>query len=371
MIDKKRHAPDFIIFFATFALISIGTIMVFSSSAYTSLVDARIGDQYFFLRAQFRNLLIGFAVLIIAMNVHYKILYKLATPILLIALVLLGITAFMGEVAGGAGRWIGFAGIRFQPSEIAKLAIVIFVAKSLYLNRKYLKDFWIGLMPQLIILGTVFGLVMAQPDLGTAVVIAGTVFLLWAVAGIRMSHLGGIALAGVAVVAALIIQAPYRMNRITAFLNPYEDPLGAGFQAIQSQLALGSGGLFGMGLGQGRQKLFYLPEQHTDFIFAILGEELGFVGATLVLALFVLFAWRGFKIALNAPDYFTSLLAAGITIMISFQALLNIGVVTGALPITGITLPFISYGGTSLIFTMAGVGVLLGISRYTKKSTES
>jgi len=369
MIDKNRHSPDFVIFFVTFVLISIGTIMVFSSSAYSALVNPHIGDQFFFLRRQFFNLFIGFIALIVAMNVHYKILYKFAAPILLITLGLLGFTAFMGQEVGGAGRWINLGIIRFQPSEIAKLAIIIFVAKSLSLNQKYLKDFGRGLLPQLVILGIVCGLVMLQPDLGTTVVIAGTVLLLWAVAGIKILHLAGIAAAGVAAGVALIIDAPYRMRRIEAFLNPYADPLGIGFQPIQSLLAIGSGGLLGMGLGQGRQKLLYLPEHHTDFIFAIIGEELGFVGATFVLALFVIFAWRGFRIAITAPDYFTSLLAAGITIMISLQALVNIGVVTGVLPVTGITLPFISYGGTSLIFTMAGVGILLGISRYTTRST--
>ena len=365
MIDKNRHSPDFVIFFITLVLISLGTIMVFSSSAYMNIIYH--GDQYFLLRAQLRNIFIGFIVLVIAMNVHYKVLYKLATPALLVALGLLGATALMGEVAGGAGRWIGIGPVRFQPSEIAKLAIVIFVAKSLYLNQKYLKDFKKGLLPQLVVLGLVCGLVMLQPDFGTTAAIAGTVFLLWAVAGVRLVHLAGLAVAGFAAGVALIIQAPYRMQRITAFLNPQDDPLGAGFQSIQSLLALGSGGLFGMGLGEGRQKLFHLPERHTDFIFAIIGEELGFVGAAFVLILFIAFAWRGFRIALTAPDYFTSLLAAGITIMITFQAFLNIGVVIGVLPVTGITLPFISYGGTSLIFTMAGVGILLGISRYTKR----
>ena len=365
MIDKNRHAPDFVIFFVTLILISIGTIMVFSSSAYSNLMAH--GDQYFILRRQFTNLFIGLIALIVAMNVHYKILRKFATPILLVTLGLLGITALMGHEVSGAGRWIEIAGIRFQPSEVAKLAVVIFVAKSLCINKEYLKDFGKGLLPQLVILGIVCGLVMLQPDLGTTVAIAGTVFLLWAVAGVRLLHLAGLAIAGLAAIAALIIDEPYRMRRIEAFINPHADPLGSGYQAIQSLLALGSGGLLGLGLGEGRQKLLYLPEQHTDFIYAVIGEELGFAGAGLILVLFVIFAWRGFRIALTAPDYFTSLLAAGITIMIVFQAFLNIGVVTGSLPTTGITLPFISYGGSSLIFTMAGVGILLGISRYTKR----
>lgn len=366
MIDKNRHAPDFIIFFVTFILLSIGIIMVFSSSAYSTLLSH--GDQYFYLKRQIFNAFIGFIALIFAMNTHYRVLYKFATPILLITLVLLVLTLLIGKVSGGAGRWIGIGGIVFQPSEIVKLAMVIFVAKSLSLNQKYLKYFGKGLLPQLVILGIVCALILAQPDLGTAVAVAGTVYLLLAVAGAKMLHLGLLAVGGLLAVVAAIIAEPYRLRRIMAFINPYEDPIGAGFQTIQSLLALGSGGLFGMGLGNGRQKLLYIPERHTDFIYAILGEELGFIGAVLILILFVIFVWRGFRIAVTAPDYFTSLVAAGVTIMISFQALMNIGVVTGSLPVTGITLPFISYGGSSLVFTMTGVGILLGISRYTKST---
>jgi len=340
--------------------------MVFSSSAYSS--DISHGDMYFYLRRQLFNASIGVVALIFAMNIHYKVLYKFAAPILLGTMSLLVLTLLIGKVSGGAGRWIGLGGFIFQPSEIVKLAMVLFMAKSLSLNQKNLKNFGRGLLPQLVILGIVCALILAQPDLGTAVAVAGTIYLLLVVAGAKPLHLTMLASSGLVAIAVAIIAEPYRLRRIMAFINPYEDPIGAGFQTIQSLLALGSGGLLGMGLGNGRQKLLYIPERHTDFIYAVLGEELGFIGAAFILILFVIFVWRGFKIAVSAPDNFTSLVAAGITIMISFQALMNIGVVTGSLPVTGITLPFISYGGSSLVFTMAGVGILLGISRYTKST---
>lgn len=366
MLDKNRHSPDFIVFFVAMILLSIGIIMVFSSSAYSS--DISHGDMYFYLRRQLINALVGIIALVFAMNIHYKVLYKFANPILIGTMFLLILTLLVGKVSGGAGRWLGVGGVVFQPSEIVKLAMVIFMARSLSLNQKNLKYFGKGLLPQLIILGAVCALILAQPDLGTAVAVAGTVYLLLAVAGAKLLHLAMLAGAGLVAVVAAIVAEPYRLRRVIAFINPYEDPIGAGYQTIQSLLALGSGGLFGMGLGNGRQKLLYIPERHTDFIYAVLGEELGFIGAAFIIVLFIIFVWRGFKIAVSAPDYFTSLVAAGITIMISFQALMNIGVVTGSLPVTGITLPFISYGGSSLLFTLAGVGILLGISRYTKST---
>lgn len=367
MINKqKRHSPDFVVFFVVLLLLSIGIIMVFSASAYSSYLS--YGDPYFYLKRQLFNALVGVFVMVVAMNTHYRVLYKFATPMLIGTVILLLITLIMGKVSGGAGRWIGVGALVFQPSEVAKVAMIIFMAKSLSINQKYLKHFSKGLLPQLVILGAICVLILPQPDLGTAVVVAGTVYLLLAVAGAKIQHLAVLASTGVLAVIAAIIDEPYRMRRIMAFINPYEDPIGAGFQTIQSLLALGSGGLFGMGLGNGRQKLLYIPERHTDFIYAIIGEELGFIGAAFILFLFVIFIWRGFKIAVSAPDNFTSLAAAGITIMIGFQALINIGVVTGSLPVTGITLPFISYGGSSLVITLAGVGVLLGISRYTKNT---
>ncbi|MDR1160216.1 MAG: FtsW/RodA/SpoVE family cell cycle protein, partial [Syntrophomonadaceae bacterium] len=227
-----------------------------------------------------------------------------------------------------------------------------------------IKHFYKGILPVLGISAVVCGLILAQPDLGTAFTLAGTVFFMLVVAGARWSHMGLLTISGLGLVAGAIAMESYRAKRFLAFLDPWKDAQGFGYQTIQSLYALGSGGLFGLGLGRSRQKYFYIPEKHTDFIFAILGEELGFLGVMVVLGLFVLIAWRGYKIALNAPDKFGNLLATGITTVIIFQALINIGVVAGCLPVTGITLPFISYGGSSLLFSMVGIGLLLNISRY-------
>jgi cell division protein FtsW len=247
-----------------------------------------------------------------------------------------------------------------------KLALVVYFSYALAKSRDRLTQFFDGLGPHLVLLGFVFGLIMLQPDFGTALTIAATAVVLIFTAGARVLHLVMVGLAALPVMYWLVADEPYRMRRILAFLDPQADPLGYGYHIIQSLYALGSGGLFGVGLGQSLQKFFYVPAQHTDFIFAILGEELGFLGVFTLLVLFLLFAWRGYRIALTAPDTFGSLLAVGITTMITAQALINIGVVTATLPITGITLPFVSYGGSSLLFTLIGVGMLMNISKHCR-----
>lgn len=360
----KKGPPDFVLFITTLALIGIGLVMVFSSSAVTANID--YGDYYYFFKKQLQWALIGLVFMILAMKINLDKLKDLAIPLIIIAFIcLIAVITPLGIDAKGASRQLGFGPMRFSPSEFTKLAMIIFLAKSMEINMNKIGSFTKGVLPYLLILALACGLIMMQPDLGSAFVLAGTVFFMLVVAGAKWSHLGYISLAGFAAVAAAIILEPYRFERIVAFIDPWKYASDEGFQTIQSLYALGSGGLFGLGLGKSRQKFFYLPEQHTDFIFAILGEELGFIGIGLVIILFLLFAWRGFKIALNAPDNFTSLLAAGITTQVVFQAVINIGVVSGALPVTGITLPFISYGGTSLLFSMIGVGLLLNISRYS------
>lgn len=359
----KKGPPDFVLFLATLTLIGIGLIMVFSSSAVTAGV--RYDDAYHYFKRQLLWAVISFFVMIVVMKINYHWIRSKIMLLFTISLVCLVLVLTpMGINVNGANRWLGVGPFVFSPAELAKISMVLFLAHSLDKNISEIKYFWSGIAPYLAILGLVVGCIMAQPDLGTSIAIAGTVYFLLLVAGVKWSHLVSLAFAGLAMVGAAIAVAPYRMERFIAFLDPWKYASDEGFQTIQSLYALGSGGLFGMGLGRSRQKFFYLPEQHTDFIFAILGEELGFIGAMLVIILFLLFAWRGFRIAMNAPDNFTSLLAAGLTIMIVFQAAINIGVVSGALPVTGITLPFISYGGTSLLFTMTGVGLLLNISRY-------
>ncbi|MEA1960621.1 MAG: stage V sporulation protein E [Bacillota bacterium] len=361
----KKGPPDFILFITALTLVGLGLVMVFSSSAVTS--NIRYEDAYYFFKKQLMWALISIIIMIVVMKINFFRLRSFAVPLMLVSLVcLILVVTPVGIEVKGSSRWLGVGPFTFSPSELAKLAMVLFLAKSMENNIDKMHSFKEGVFPYLLMIAVVCGLIMLQPDLGTSVALAGTVFFMLMVSGARISHLSMLVASGFGAVVVAVLIAPYRMERVVAWLNPWKYASDEGFQTIQSLYAIGSGGLFGMGLGRSRQKWFYLPEQHTDFIYAIIGEELGFIGAFLVIVLFLLFAWRGFKIAMNAPDNFSSLLAAGLTIMVVLQAGINIGVVSGALPVTGITLPFISYGGTSLLFTMAAVGLLLNISRYSR-----
>jgi cell division protein FtsW len=362
-LDGGHKSPDYILFFTVMFLLGIGIIMVYSSSAVSAY--ANFHDSYYFLKRQIIWASLGVITMLIMMNVDYHIWRKLAKPILFVTLFLLILVLIpgLGRVVNGARRWLGVGSIYLQPSEIAKLGMVFFVSDALAQAQKKMTSFRHGLLPQLLILLLVFGLILKEPDLGTALSIGGTVFILLFAAGAKVSHLASLGAASVLGIITAIFVEPYRMKRLLAFSNPWADPLDTGYHIIQSLYAIGSGGLFGVGLGRSREKFLYLPEPHTDFIFAILGEELGLIGTVTVIVLFFLFAWRGFRVAIAASDIYGSLLATGITIMIVLQALMNIAVVTASMPVTGIPLPFISFGGSALIFTLAGVGVLLNISR--------
>lgn len=360
----RPKSPDFIIFFAIMALLTIGVIMVYSSSAVSAYVN--FNDSYYFLKRQLIWVSLGFFAMLFTMSIDYHVWRKLAKPVMLVTLVLLILVLIpgLGKVVNGARRWLGFGSLYLQPSEIAKLSMVLFCADSLSRYQERITSFLKGMLPHLLMLMVIFGLILKEPDLGTALVIGGTVFILLFSAGAKISHLVSLGVSGIAGIVVAIIVEPYRMKRILAFSDPWSDPLNTGYHIIQSLYAIGSGGLFGVGLGRSREKFLYLPEPHTDFIFAILAEELGFIGTVTIVLLFFLFVWRGFKVAVSAPDIYGSMLAAGITSMIGLQALMNIAVVTASMPVTGIPLPFISFGGSALIFTLAGVGILLNISRY-------
>ncbi|HML86906.1 MAG TPA: stage V sporulation protein E [Methylomusa anaerophila] len=360
----RPKSPDFAIFFTIIALLGFGIIMVFSSSAVSAYVN--YNDSFYFLKRQIIWAVLGILAMLLTMNIEYHVWQKLAKPVLFGTLILLVLVLVpgLGKVVNGARRWIGFGALYIQPSEIAKLGMALFAANSLACSQDKIGNFIKGVMPQLLVLLIVFGLILKEPDLGTALVIGGTVFVLLFAAGAKISHLASLGAVGIAGVVAAIIVEPYRLKRLLAFSDPWADPLNSGYHIIQSLYAIGSGGLFGVGLGRSREKFLYLPEPHTDFIFAILGEELGFIGTAAVVILFFLFAWRGYRVAISAPDIYGSMLAAGITSMIILQALMNIAVVTASMPVTGIPLPFISFGGSALIFTLAGVGILLNISRY-------
>ncbi|NLJ34399.1 MAG: stage V sporulation protein E [Firmicutes bacterium] len=367
-MKKRSSAPDFIIFFAAITLLGIGVIMVFSASSVTAA--GLRNDAYFYLKRQALWAGLGVIAMVIFMNINYRFWQRAGKFILVVTIILLLLVLIpeLGKEGLGARRWLELGPVNVQPSEIAKLSLVIFLAGYLTNKGEDIRKFWEGLFPALLLLGGTFLLILKQPDLGTAAALTGTLVLMLFSAGAKFSHLLGLGLAALPGVYFAIVGKEYRASRFLSFLDPGADPLGSGYHLIQSLYALGSGGPVGLGLGRSRQKWYYLPERHTDFIFAIIGEELGFLGAIFVLLLFLLFAWRGFRIAITAPDNFGSLLAVGITTMISLQALVNIGVVTGSLPITGIPLPLISYGGSSLLPSLAGIGILLNISRYSRIS---
>lgn len=340
--------------------------MVYSSSAVNALHD--YGDAYFYLKRQLIFAVLGIIAMFIVMNVDYWIWKKYAKIAIIAGFVLLIIVLIpgIGVVRGGARSWLGIGSFGVQPSEFMKLAMVIFLSKWLSEHQARVSNFMTGLLPPLLLMGTAFGLIMLQPDLGTGAVLAGSSMIVIYAAGARIAHLLGLVLAGMIGLVALIAAAPYRLQRITAFLDPWQDPLGAGYQAIQSLYAIGPGGLVGLGLGMSRQKYSYLPEPQTDFIFSILAEELGFIGGTTVLLLFAILMWKGMRAAITAPDTFGSLLAAGITGILSIQVVINIGVVIGMFPVTGITLPLISAGGSSLTLILTAIGILLNISRFAR-----
>ncbi|MCM3003866.1 stage V sporulation protein E [Priestia koreensis] len=365
-MSTKRSTPDFFLVIITLSLLSIGLIMVYSASAIWATY--KFHDSFFFAKRQLLFAGLGVCAMFVIMNIDYWVWRKHAKTIIIVCFVLLALVLVpgVGMVRNGSQSWIGVGAFSIQPSEFMKFAMIVFLAKFLSENQKNITSFKKGLMPSLALVFLAFGIIMLQPDLGTGTVLVGTCITMIFVSGARVSHFAGLGFLGLAGFIGLILSAPYRIKRITSFLDPWEDPLGSGFQIIQSLYAIGPGGLLGLGLGQSRQKFFYLPEPQTDFIFAILSEELGFIGGTLILLLFSLLLWRGVRIALGAPDMYGSFIAIGITAMIAIQVMINIGVVTGLMPVTGITLPFLSYGGSSLTLMLAGVGVILNVSRYSR-----
>ncbi len=365
-ISKNENRPDYILLATVLGLLLIGVIMVYSSSKVWA--DYKFSDVLYYVKRQTLFAGVGVVAMFFTMHIPYGTWKKYAKLILFSCFVLLFLVLIpgIGMVRGGAQSWIGVGAFSIQPSEFMKLGLIIFLAAHLSVNQKFITSFKKGFFPSIILIFAVFGLIMLQPDLGTGVVLVLTCMIMVFAAGARLIHFFGLAGIGVAGFVFLILSAPYRISRITAFLNPWEDPLGDGFQIIQSLYAIGPGGLMGLGLGNSLQKYFYLPEPQTDFIFAILGEELGFIGGTVVIGLFFILLWRGIKISLESPDSFGRFLSLGIVMMLIIQVMINISVVIGLIPVTGITLPFLSYGGSSLTLTLCSVGVLLNVSKHGK-----
>jgi len=366
-----RRGAAWGLFTIVLLLTCIGIVMVYSASSVAA--QAQYRDSTWFLKRQLVYGALGIIGMTVAWRIHYVRLRRLTFPLLLVTLATLTLVLVphVGRAAGGARRWLSFGGpLNFQPAELAKLAVILYLAHFLANRGGRAREFGAGIIPPLIVLGLVVAPILKQPDLGSALILVLITFAMLFAGGARVEHLAAVAAAAVPAVLAVILRAGYRSQRLLAFLNPWRDPRGSGFHIIQSLLAIGSGGLVGLGLGHSRQKFFYLPERHTDFIFAIIGEELGLVGSLVVIALFAALAVWGFRIAERCQDRYGALLASGLTTMLVGQAVLNIGVVSGSLPITGVPLPFISFGGSSLVLSDIAVGILLNISQYARPDEE-
>ena len=341
-----------------------GTLMIYSSSYVWA--EYKFNDPYKYLKSQSIFLILGYIVMFIVSKFPYQNYKKLSNIIFFICLGMLALVLIpgIGTVRNGSRSWFGIGGLGVQPSEFTKLGLIIFTSKYLENNNKDLKDIKKGVLPILGVLFLVFALIMLEPDFGTGIVIVMTIIVLLFVSGVKMNFFIKLGVLGLLGVVVLVIIAPYRMERIISFINPWSDPLGSGFQIIQSLYAIGPGGLLGLGFGNSRQKQFYLPEPQTDFIFSIISEEFGFLGVIIVATLFITIIYSGFKIAMNCEDKFGKYLAFGITFGLAFQTMLNLMVVVGLIPVTGVTLPFLSYGGSSLLISLTSMGILLNISNY-------
>jgi len=357
----RRADTDRFLILSALALVVMGVVMVYSTSYMVAM--NRFGDEFFFMKKHLVYVFAGLVLFLAASRIPYPLYRRLVYPLLLLAAVLLVLIYVpgIGFKAGGARRWIHLGPLAFQPSEPAKLAVVVFLAYSLSKRAERIKDFYFGFLPNIIIPGSIILLVLMEPDLGTSLTLSAIVFTMCFLGGVRLRYLLGLLVPVVPLVYIVITRYAYMGKRIMVFLDPWKDARGAGFQMVQSFLAFGSGGVTGVGLGEGMQKLFFLPEAHTDFILSVIGEELGLVGVALVIVFYIVFLVSGIKIALKAKDLFGAYLAMGLTVMVALQAVVNMGVVLGLLPPKGLTLPFISYGGTSLVINMVAVGILLNI----------
>lgn len=357
---------------AILSLVVIGLVTIASAGVFYG--ETRFGDDYFFLKRQLTGVGVGLCALFAIQYIDYRIWRKLALPFFLLALFALVLVLLpgVGEQVYGASRWLPIGPFSFQPSEMAKLAFILYLAAWFSRrDRILIGDIIEDLVPFLVVLGLLGFLVLKQPDTGTFGVIFLIALSVYFVAGAKITHLLGMIFLGISTLAVLIKMAPYRLERFLVFLNPSLDPQGSGYQINQALIAIGSGGIFGMGLGYSRQKFNYLPEPVTDSIFAIFAEEWGFIVSTLLIAIFVFVAWQGLRIARNAPDDFGRYVATGIVAWVFFQAFINIAAVSALIPLTGIPLPFVSYGGTSIVFLLVALGILIRIGKESTLETKS
>lgn len=367
--DKSlRHTPghmDFLLFAVVLGISLFGLVMVFSASYYNGQVV--YDDPFHHMPNQIMCFVIGLIIMLVIANLGNYHWLKKASPFLyLAALILLVITIFFGEEKNGATRWLSIGSLSFQPSELAKYALMVFMATFMAANPNRMKHFFKGVVPMLVAVLLVCGLIILQPNLSMVVIIGIMALAMMFIGGIKWSAILGLAATAFVAVVVLAFTKGYRVERMLAFFDPWQDPLDTGYHTIQSLYALASGGLFGTGLNFSRQKLLFLKYSESDYIFAIIGEELGFIGAILLIAAYCFVIYRGIRIAMRCRDRFGSLLAAGITVVLAVQIMINIGVTCGVVPSTGQTLPFISLGGTSLIICMAAIGILLNVSKNTE-----
>ena len=365
-MNSLLHKPDWEIAAIVGIMLGIGLVTIYSSSGIYAL--ERFGNSSYFFTRQLLWIVLGIIAGFFAMQFDHRKLKFWTRPLLAVSIILLVAVLFLGHSVGGASRWLRIGGIGFQPSELAKLSLILFTAY--YCDKKHsrIEHFLRGLFPLLLVLGFVCGLIFVQPDLGTPALILATCLTIIFLGGAKIMQFASLFGVVSFLVGIAIWMKPYRRKRLLAFLNPWEDVHGTSYQLIQSLLAMGSGGLVGVGLGDSHSKLMYLPEPHTDFIFPILAEEWGIVGSFAILALFARLAWKGFQVAVDAPELFSTLLAGGITTLILYQACFNIAMVTGCIPTKRLPLPFISFGGSSLVISLTMIGILLNISRFSPRT---
>lgn len=360
----SRKTIDWVLVIIIIALVLFGFLMVYSSS-YPDGYYKFNGDPFYFLKKQVIAAVIGLIGMVFFTNIPYKLYAKFNKLILIACVVFALLTVVLGIASNGAQRWISIAGITFQPSEIIKIGGVLYMADYFNKNRKNMSSLTKGFFPSMVLIGFFCLLIAIQDDLSTAIILGGTLMVMFFCAGARMGHLVTLFLLAVAGVVILIAMQPYRITRVIVFFDPFKYKQNEGWQIIQSLYALGTGGLFGMGIGKSRQKFFYLPEAYNDFIFSIIGEELGFIGCVFVILAFVVFAWRGLRVSMNTEDFFGSQVALGMTTLVLVQFMIHIAVATSSMPPTGRALPFISAGGSSLMFLLCSMGILLNISKYS------
>jgi cell division protein FtsW len=372
--DKQNHRTffgqsmqyDIALLFPVLFLVGVGIVMVYSASSALAL--KKFGTSYYFLQKQSIFALLGIVVLVVSCHIPYRAYRSLAYPLLFLAIIFLTVilVSGFGYSAGGAKRWFRFDGFTFQPSEFARFALVIYLAYSMNRKMDRIKVFSVGFLPHVLVLCLFTILIMLQPDFGSVVIFGAITWIMLFVGGVRITYLLGSMVAVIPAAYYMMAGADYRIHRIMSFMNPWQYSGDKGYQVVHSLLAFGTGGIWGAGIGKGYQKLFYLPEPHTDFIFSVIGEELGLIGVLVILGLYTLILWRGISIARNSPDAFGSFVAIGLTTAMGLQIFINMGVALGLLPTKGLTLPFLSYGGTSLLMNMVSIGVLMNISGVKK-----